>query len=415
MDLSVIIVSYNVKHFLKQCLFSVKKASENIDYEIFVVDNNSADGSCSMVRTEFPGVKLIMNNVNRGFSAANNQALKMAGGRFILLLNPDTIVEEDTFTRCISFMNEHNEAGAMGVRMIDGRGRVLPESKRALPTPGTAFYKIFGLSYIFPRSRIFNRYYLSHIDDHQTAKVDILSGAFMFLRHEAVDKTGLLDEEFFMYGEDVDYSYRLVKAGFVNYYYPEIRIIHYKGQSTKKENLNVLINFYRAMLIFVRKHFSNGRLKGLTFLIKAAIFFRAGISLIQQIFKRLLHGITGNIFSGPGKTIIISEPQGYQVIIKLLALPGIHAAVAGRVSLNRDDASEEVLGNLEQLREIIRINKIKEVIFAAGEMSTSQIIKSMHNISDLKIKTKIASSDGKYIISSRHVSHDGRTIFNSDC
>jgi GT2 family glycosyltransferase len=415
MDLSVIIVSYNVKHFLKQCLFSVKKASENIDYEIFVVDNNSADGSCSMVRTEFPDVKLIMNNVNRGFSAANNQALKMAGGRFILLLNPDTIVEEDTFTRCISFMNEHNEAGAMGVRMIDGRGRVLPESKRALPTPGTAFYKIFGLSYIFPRSRIFNRYYLSHIDDHQTAKVDILSGAFMFLRHEAVDKTGLLDEEFFMYGEDVDYSYRLVKAGFVNYYYPEIRIIHYKGQSTKKENLNVLINFYRAMLIFVRKHFSNGRLKGLTILIKAAIFFRAGISLIQQILKRLLYGITGNIFSGSGRTIIISEPQGYKVIIKLLALPGVHTAVAGRVSLNRDDASEEVLGNLEQLREIIRINKIKEVIFAAAEMSASQIIESMHNISDLKIKTKIASSDGKYIISSRQISHYGRTIFNSDC
>jgi GT2 family glycosyltransferase len=415
MDLSVIIVSYNVKHFLKQCLFSVKKASENIDYEIFVVDNNSVDGSCSMVRTEFPGVKLIMNNVNRGFSAANNQALKMAGGRFILLLNPDTIVEEETFTRCISFMVEHNEAGAMGVRMIDGRGRVLPESKRALPTPGTAFYKIFGLSYIFPRSRIFNRYYLSHIDDHQTAKVDILSGAFMFLRHEAVNKTGLLDEEFFMYGEDVDYSYRLLKAGFVNYYYPEIRIIHYKGQSTKKENLNVLINFYSAMLIFVRKHFSNGRLKGLTDLIKAAIFFRAGISLIQQIFKRLLHGITGNIFFGPGKTIIISEPQGYKVIIKLLALPGVPTAVAGRVSLNRDDTSEEVLGNLEQLREIIRINKIKEVIFAAGEMSASQIIESMHNISDLKIKTKIASSDGKYIISSRHISHDGRTIFNSDC
>jgi GT2 family glycosyltransferase len=415
MDLSIIIVSYNVKYFLKQCLLSVKKSSENIDYEIFVVDNNSADGSCSMVRTEFPGVKLIMNNVNRGFSAANNQALKMAGGRFILLLNPDTIVEEDTFTRCISFMNEHHDAGALGVRMIDGRGRVLQESKRALPTPGTAFYKIFGLSYIFPRSRIFNRYYLSHIDDHQTAKVDILSGAFMFLRHEAVDKTGLLDEEFFMYGEDVDYSYRLVKAGFVNYYYPEIRIIHYKGQSTKKENLNVLINFYRAMLIFVRKHFSNGRLKDMTFLIKAAIFFRAGISLIQQIFKRVLHGITGNIFSGPGKTIIISEPQGYKEIIKLLALPGVHASVAGRVSLSRDDASEEVLGHLEQLREIIRINKIKEVIFAAGELSASRIIESMHNISDLNIKIKIASSDGKYLIGSRHVSHDGRTFFSSDC
>ncbi len=167
MDLSVIIVSYNVRYFLEQCLVSVRKAAEHIDCEIFVVDNNSTDGSCSMVSREFPEVKLIMNNENRGFSAANNQALKLAAGRYILLLNPDTLVEEDTFNKCISFMDEHPDAGATGVRMINGKGKLLPESKRALPTPKTAFFKITGLSNIFPKSGLFSKYYLAESRQHE--------------------------------------------------------------------------------------------------------------------------------------------------------------------------------------------------------------------------------------------------------
>ena len=167
MELSVIIVSFNVRYFLKQCLLSVKKASENIDCEIFVVDNNSADDSCNMVAQEFPEVILIKNNVNSGYSAANNQAIKLAKGRYILLLNPDTIVEDDTLVKCINFMNNHPDAGALGVKMINGEGRFLPESKRALPTPKTAFFKIFGFSFLFPESRFFNRYYLSGIDSSE--------------------------------------------------------------------------------------------------------------------------------------------------------------------------------------------------------------------------------------------------------
>jgi GT2 family glycosyltransferase len=528
MELSVIIVSYNVRDFLEQCLLSVQKASESIDCEIFVVDNNSADGSCSMVANGFPEVRLIMNHDNKGFSAANNQALKLAAGRFILLLNPDTIVEEDTFKRCISFMESHPDAGAAGVRMIDGKGRILPESKRALPTPKTAFFKISGLSYIFPKSRLFNSYYLGHLDSYETTRADIISGAFMFLRREAVIRTGLLDEDFFMYGEDIDYSYRLKKAGFNNYYYPEIKIIHYKGESTKKENLNVMIFFYKAMNIFVRKHFTNGSFKSFAFMIHLAIFFMAGLSMFKKILKRfflpvidgiliyLIYLIATNfwesykfgedytypltfthillpvytviillsiefisgfripskipdsikgIFAGTiiiliiyamlpldlrfsraiiligglvsflvipsfrllislifpeiaenpllrnRKTVIVSAPRGYERVKELLSDSGSRNRIAGRVSISNDDMQEEVLGNIEQIREVIRVNRIREVIFTTRELNASQIIDTMHLISDLKITIRIASKDEKYILGSRYVKKGDAILF----
>jgi GT2 family glycosyltransferase len=415
MELSVIIVSYNVRYFLEQCLRSVRNASENIDCEIFVVDNNSADGSCSMVSTEFPEVRLIMNNDNRGFSAANNQALKLAAGRFILLLNPDTIVEENTFKKCITFMDSHPDAGAAGVRMINGKGRLLPESKRSLPTPKTAFFKIVGLSFIFPKSRLFNSYYLGHLDDLQTSQADIISGAFMFLRGEAVSRTGLFDEDYFMYGEDIDYSYRLKKAGFNNYYYPEIKIIHYKGESAKKENLNVLINFYKAMRIFVRKHYTDGSLKPFVFLIQVAIFLRAGVSLLNRFIKRIflppfrflisliLPEIADNPFSKSRRTVIVSDPEGYARVKDLILSAGDRNIIAGRVSIRKDDMKEEVLGNIDQIREVLRINRIKEVIFTTRGLNAAQIIDSMHLISDFNIHIKIASSGEKFILGSRYV------------
>src|SRR5665811_292285 len=179
MELSVIIVSFNVRDFLRQCLISVKIASEKINYEILVVDNNSEDGSVEMVKNDFPEVKLMINRVNWGFSVANNQAIKMSGGHFILLLNPDTIVERDTFSRCIEFMNCHPDAGAMGIRMINGEGSFLPESKRAFPTPASAFFKTFGLSSLFPGSKYLNSYYLPHIDSVETSITEVISGAFM--------------------------------------------------------------------------------------------------------------------------------------------------------------------------------------------------------------------------------------------
>jgi O-antigen biosynthesis protein len=281
MELSVIIVNYNVGHFLEQCLISVIEASENIECEIFVVDNNSTDGSCSMVTSRFPEVKLLRNKINTGFSAANNQA----SGRFILLLNPDTVVKEDTFRKCINFMNEHPDAGAIGVQMIDGKGRLLPESKRALPDPKTAFFKIIGLSRIFPKSPVFNKYYLAHLDSSKTSRADVISGAFIFLNREALDKIGLLDEKFFMYGEDIDLCYRLLKAGYNNYYFPETQIIHFKGKSTSRNNFTDILHFYKAMRIYVKKRSEEGNFNLWYFFIIPAIYLREGLALLNRFFR----------------------------------------------------------------------------------------------------------------------------------
>jgi len=285
MKLSVIIVNYNVKYFLEQCLHSVIKAGQGIDMEVFVVDNNSVDGSAGMVREKFPEVKIIENSDNKGFSKANNQAIKQSTGEYVLLLNPDTVVEEDTFSRIISFMDSHADAGGLGVKMLDGKGHFLPESKRGLPTPAVAFYKVFGLAKLFPKSKIFGKYHLGYLDKDKVHEVEILSGAFMLLRRTALDKAGLLDENFFMYGEDIDISYRITQAGYKNYYFPETRIIHYKGESTKKSSVNYVIVFYNAMIIFARKHFSQKNASSLSFLIKAAIFFRAILAIISRFVK----------------------------------------------------------------------------------------------------------------------------------
>lgn len=534
MDLSVIIVNYNVRHFLEQCLLSVRKASENVECEIFVVDNNSADGSCSMVIRQFPEVKLIRNLYNAGFSVANNQAIRRSSGRFILLLNPDTLVEEDTFTMCLSFMKEHPDAGALGVKMINGSGKLLPESKRALPTPGTAFFKMSGLSVLFPKSQLFNRYYLGHLDDSATSEAEVISGAFMFIRKDVLDKTGLLDEDFFMYGEDIDLSYRILKTGYRNYYYPEVRIIHYKGESTGKANISYIIHFYKAMLIFVKKHFSGTGNRSLIFIIGFAVYFWGIIAIMKNFFRRvflpladalllftffkliipvwedyrfggdydypalftslvvpaftlvtvlsvyftggyrlpsrilntlkgivissaailvvyslvpldyrfsraviLLGGLTAfivillnrlilvaagsslivNPFPKIRRTIIVGEEEGVANIRNLLNDSESEYDLVGRVSVREDDQGQDVLGNLNQIREVIRINRINEIIYLTRELTASQIIDSMHLVSDCNVAIKIAPSGEKLIIGSKSVRHrkdllpESETIF----
>ena len=201
--ISIIIVNYNVRYFLEQALLSVQQAVQNIDAEIFVVDNNSVDDSVEMVKERFPSVHLIANTHNPGFSAANNQAIHLATGQYILLLNPDTVLEEDTLDKTIAFMDTHPRAGGLGVKMIDGAGNFLPESKRGLPTPFVAFSKAFGLSKLFPNSETFNRYHLGYLDKDKTHEIEILAGAFMLMRKKVLDEVGLLDETFFMYGEDI--------------------------------------------------------------------------------------------------------------------------------------------------------------------------------------------------------------------
>ncbi|MFN3343882.1 MAG: glycosyltransferase [Flavobacteriales bacterium] len=288
MKLSVIIVNYNVEYFLEQCLNSVIAASKGIAVEVFVVDNNSVDGSCAMVKRRFPEVQLIENQFNAGFSKANNQAMTLAKGEYILLLNPDTVVEEDTFRKVICFMDEHPDAGGLGVKMIDGKGKFLPESKRGLPTPSVAFYKIFGISRLFPRSKRFGRYHLGYLDKDQSHEIEILSGAFMLMRKTALDKVGLLDEAFFMYGEDIDLSYRITKGGYKNYYFPDTTIIHYKGESTKKSSVNYVFVFYNAMIIFARKHFSEKNARTFSFLIHVAIYLRAFVAILNRFVKRII-------------------------------------------------------------------------------------------------------------------------------
>lgn len=287
MKLSVIIVNYNVKYFLEQCLLSVEKAIEGMQAEVFVVDNNSVDGSMLMVKEKFPWVKAVENFENLGFSKANNQAMRMSRAEYVLLLNPDTVVQDDTFTKVVEFMDAHPDAGGLGVKMLDGKGNFLPESKRGLPTPDVAFYKIFGLSALFPKSRIFGKYHLGFLDNDETHQVEVLSGAFMLMRTEALNKTGLLDEDYFMYGEDIDLSYRILKAGYKNYYYPHTRIIHYKGESTKKSSINYVFVFYRAMVIFAKKHFSARNAKVFSLLINLAIYFRASIAIFNRLLKQL--------------------------------------------------------------------------------------------------------------------------------
>jgi GT2 family glycosyltransferase len=300
MDLTVVIVNYNVKYFLEQCLHSVIKAIEGLEAEVIVVDNNSVDGSCNHIRGKFPWLTLIENRENVGFSKANNQAIREAKGKYVLLLNPDTVVEEATFHECFNFMESNAEAGCVGVKMIDGRGHFLPESKRALPTPQVAFYKIFGFSSIFPRSKKFGRYHLGYLDQDETNEVEVLAGAYMFLRKETLDKVGLLDEDYFMYGEDIDLSYRITKGGYKNYYYPETTIIHYKGESTKKGSLNYVLVFYNAMIIFAKKHFSSRNARHYSLVINLAIYMRATLALfrrfIKRIYKQLIDALT--IFVG---------------------------------------------------------------------------------------------------------------------
>jgi GT2 family glycosyltransferase len=287
MQLSVIIVNYNVKHFLEQCLYSVREAITGLEAEVIVIDNHSTDNSLAYLQPKFPGVRFIANTENSGFGKACNQGLALSGGKFILFLNPDTIVPEDCFRKCISFFDTHPDAGAIGIKMLDGSGKFLKESKRAFPSPFTSLYKLFGLSKMFPHSRVFSKYHLGHLDEHKNNEVDVLAGAFMMVRKDVLDKVGSFDEIFFMYGEDVDLSYRIQKAGYKNYYFAESQIIHFKGESTRKGTMNYVRMFYNAMSIFVRKHYGGSRAGLFNFLIHIAIWFRAGLSALTGFIRKI--------------------------------------------------------------------------------------------------------------------------------
>jgi len=523
MKLSVVIVNYNVKYFLEQCLYAALKAKAKVASEIIVVDNDSVDGSCQMVEEKFPEVQLISNKENLGFSKANNQAIRIAKGEYILLLNPDTVVEEDSFLKIVTFMDQTPDAGGLGVKMIDGKGRFLPESKRGLPTPEVAFWKMFGFSKLFPRSKRFSRYHLGYLNNNEIHEVEVLAGAFMLLRRETLDKVGLLDEDYFMYGEDIDLSYRITLGGYKNYYFPETTIIHYKGESTKKGSINYVKVFYNAMIIFAKKHFSKGNARRYALLINLAIYFRALLTLAGQflrksflpaldaliiyigfsillpnweaykfergyyppeylhvavpiyiliwisciwlnggyrksiefgrIFKGLLWGtlsilvfyslvdeslrysrallLLGSTWAfvalpayryflsrfrmsgielelGKQKRIaVVAAEAESKRIAELIVSSGLKIDTVGYVSPNDSVHHQFYLGHLHQLPEIIRINKIDELIFSSEDIPSREIIRIMLDLNDLNIDYKIAPPSSLSIIGSNSISTAG--------
>lgn len=279
MKLAVIIVSYNVKYYLEQCLVSLLKATKGIETAVYVVDNHSRDGSAEYVKRHFPEVNVIGCIHNLGFARANNIAIRQSDSQYVLLLNPDTIVCENTIKNVLDFMDAHPDAGGAGVRMLKADGTDAMESRRGLPTPMTAFYKMCGLCNRYPRSHRFGHYYMSYLPWDKPERIEVISGAFCMLRREALDKIGLLDEDFFMYGEDIDLSFRLLKGGYTNWYIPE-PILHYKGESTHKSSFRYVHVFYEAMLIFFKKHYGHLTLL-ISLPIKTAIYAKATAALIK--------------------------------------------------------------------------------------------------------------------------------------
>lgn len=299
MQLSVIILNYNVRYFLELCVLSVESALKNIDSEIIVVDNNSSDDSCEMIKAHFPNVKLIQNNQNLGFPKGNNIGVAQAKGEYICILNPDTVVAEDTFDNVLAFAENKKELGIVGVKLIDGTGNFLPESKRGIPTPWVAFTKIASLYKLFPKSKFFNQYYAQHLSENETGKADILVGAFMFLKKELYDEVGGFDEDCFMYSDDIDLSYVIVQSGKSNYYFHETTVIHYKGESTVKDGM-YMKRFKESMDFFYKKHFQS------SFLFSA--FMKIGMVLFSFVKK----------FQGRAK--IKKTPENYLLLSESASL-----------------------------------------------------------------------------------------------
>lgn len=304
MQLSVIILNYNVRYFLELCLLSVESALTNIDSEIIVVDNNSADDSCEMIKMRFPNVKLIQNNDNVGFSKGNNIGVDEAKGSYICILNPDTVVAEDTFEKVLAFAQEQKNLGVVGVKLIDGTGNFLPESKRGIPKPWVAFTKVTGLYKLFPKSSLFNKYYAQHLSENETGEVEILVGALMLLKKELYQELGGFDEDCFMYSDDIDLSYRVLQKGRSNFYFHETAVIHYKGESTVKDG-TYMKRFKEAMEFFYKKHFK------VSFLF--SVFMKCGIVLFS-IIKRIQGRVKEKIV--PKKYLLISDSE---ILIKIIA------------------------------------------------------------------------------------------------
>lgn len=397
LKLSVIIVNYNVKYYLDQCIRSVlrafevmKKASSSDSSvneevaEIIVVDNHSADGSVDYLEKRYPQmlypmVRFVRSAHNLGFARANNIAIRQSRGEYVLLLNPDTIVGEDTQKASVDFMDAHEDAGAVGVRMLGAQGRRAMESRRGLPTPMVSFFKMLGFCNRWPHHRLFGKYYMGYLPWDEPCQIEVVSGAYCMLRRKALDEVGLLDEDFFMYGEDIDLSYRVLKGGYHNYYLP-VDILHYKGESTQKSSFRYVHVFYEAMLIFFRKHYS-----GMTFLlslpIKTAIYAKALMALVGMLSERMRKSLG---FFAPS-----AEGAQHYVFVGNQEMQDACREIARRLGLDAEFHDSEVQ---EDKSEVTWSEKNDNVlVLDADSMSYADMLKRMRRLSDMNVNVTLGT------------------------
>ena len=386
LKLSVIIVNYNVKYYLDQCIRSVLRAFEemNTPAEIIVVDNHSADGSVDYLEQRypqklFPMVRFVRSAHNLGFARANNIAIRQSRGEYVLLLNPDTIVGEDTLKASVDFMDAHEDAGAVGVRMLGAQGRRAMESRRGLPTPMVSFFKMLGFCNRWPHHRLFGKYYMGYLPWDEPSQIEVVSGAYCMLRRKALDEVGLLDEDFFMYGEDIDLSYRVLKGGYHNYYLP-VDILHYKGESTQKSSFRYVHVFYEAMLIFFRKHYS-----GMTFLlslpIKTAIYAKALMALVGMLSERMRKSLG---FFAPS-----AEGAQHYVFVGSLEMQDACRDIARRLGLDAEFHDSEVLEDRSEATWSEKNDNV--LVLDADSMSYADMLKRMSRLSDMNVNVTLGT------------------------
>lgn len=386
LKLSVIIVNYNVKYYLDQCIRSVLRAFEemNTPAEIIVVDNHSADGSVDYLEQRYPQklypmVRFVRSAHNLGFARANNIAIRQSRGEYVLLLNPDTIVGEDALKASVDFMDAHEDAGAVGVRMLGAQGRRAMESRRGLPTPMVSFFKMLGFCNRWPHHRLFGKYYMGYLPWDEPCQIEVVSGAYCMLRRKALDEVGLLDEDFFMYGEDIDLSYRVLKGGYHNYYLP-VDILHYKGESTQKSSFRYVHVFYEAMLIFFRKHYS-----GMTFLlslpIKTAIYAKALMALVGMLSDRMRKSLG---FFAPS-----AEGAQHYVFVGNQEMQDACRDIARRLGLDAEFHDSEVLEDRSEATWSEKNDNV--LVLDADSMSYADMLKRMSRLSDMNVNVTLGT------------------------
>lgn len=397
LKLSVIIVNYNVKYYLDQCISSVLRAFEVMKKtsssdssvneevaEIIVVDNHSADGSVDYLERRYPQmlypmVRFVRSAHNLGFARANNIAIRQSRGEYVLLLNPDTIVGEDALKASVDFMDAHEDAGAVGVRMLGAQGRRAMESRRGLPTPMVSFFKMLGFCNRWPHHRLFGKYYMGYLPWDEPCQIEVVSGAYCMLRRKALDEVGLLDEDFFMYGEDIDLSYRVLKGGYHNYYLP-VDILHYKGESTQKSSFRYVHVFYEAMLIFFRKHYS-----GMTFLlslpIKTAIYAKALMALVGMLSERMRKSLG---FFAPS-----AEGAQHYVFVGSQEMQDACRDIARRLGLDAEFHDSEVQEDKSEATWSEKNDNV--LVLDADSMSYADMLKRMSRLSDMNVNVTLGT------------------------